>query len=320
MALIDTLRKRLSHRLESHHADEDYSPRFNRNQRVLRERLDNEPDYDPLEDVPSYEASQLQSRAQSQTNINIVTEMCGLDGGLTADGDQSFSNSTNISRQSSVGGSENDIPTNNSTHTTSLKNIGLKFLNAKQHFALACCRDVSLIPSIFGLFKSWKKVFYDSNLMHSNSITSARLPEHFLTGVWCLVAGYLSYSVLDGLMIRWIVTYSTSAAIIRMLTMSTIILAIEQYLLAAFSASGYQYGLHIWILISCGLTMVYIVQNFFTLNVDIKGNRRARFFDFYNIVVFAVVPVGLASFITMIGLLRSLLIVRLDIEKEFIHA
>lgn len=175
---------------------------------------------------------------------------------------------------------------------------------------------------LLGLIQSWKRVIYQE---HTNivtvggqvfeSFTGARNSEHFLTGVWCIVSGYLSYSVLDGLMVRWIVTYLTSAAIVRMLSMSMIIVTVEQYLVATFSAQGYSYGLHIWILISCGLTVLFIIQNFVTLNLDLKdGKVRARFFDFYKIAVFAVVPVGLASFITMIGLLRSLLILRLDLE------
>lgn len=202
-----------------------------------------------------------------------------------------------------------------------LKLVGLRLLNARQHFALAFCRDVSLIPCIIGLFQSWTRVL-SSWVPQTNtatqslqtSITSARMSEHFLTGVWCIVAGYLTFSILDGLMIRWIVTYSTSAAIVRMLSMSTIIITAEQYFLSTFSAAGYKYGLHIWILISCCLTVLYFVQNFITLNLDLRGKSRARFFDFYNIAVFAVVPVGLASFITMIILLQSLLILRLDVE------
>lgn len=203
-----------------------------------------------------------------------------------------------------------------------LKLVGLRLLNARQHFALACSRDVSLIPCIVGLFQSWSRVFAGYAVEElagqplQTSITSARMSEHFLTGVWCIVAGYLTFALLDGLMIRWIVTYSTSAAIVRMLSMSTIIITIEQYLLSAFSADGYKYGLHIWILISCCLTVLYFAQNFITLNLDLRGKSRARFFDFYNIAVFAVVPVGLASFITMIILLQSLLILRLDVEER----
>ncbi|WEJ95524.1 hypothetical protein PSN45_003044 [Yamadazyma tenuis] len=227
------------------------------------------------------------------------------------------SRSGSVAAGSSTDSSNNSGGTSNKNKNKTLKSLGLKFLNARQHFALACCRDLSLIPCILGLFQSWGRAFFDAEIRNSTSLTQAKLPEHFLTGVWCIVAGYLSYSVLDSLMIRWIVTYSTSAAILRMLSMSTIIVTVEHYLLSSLSADGYKYGLHIWILISCCHTLVYIGQNFVTSNLDLKGKQKARFFDFYNIVVFAVVPVGLASFITMIGLLRSLLIVRLDIENSF---
>lgn len=199
----------------------------------------------------------------------------------------------------------------------SLKRLGLKFLNARQHFLLAACRDISLVPCILGLCQSWWFVFRSWHSSHplSTAITAARVSEHFFTGVWCIVAGILLYSVLDGLMVRWIVSYTTTGSIVRMATMSAIIVVIEECLLAALSAEGYNYGLHSWILISCALTVLYIGQNFVTSNIDLRGRNRPRFFDVYNIVVFAVVPVGLASFITMIGLLRSLLILRLDIDQ-----
>lgn len=353
MVLFESVRRRFSHRLESHQIEEDYSPRQSRSHHrstpTLTENIRYESggystplvDFDPSEDVPSYEASQLMyERLSSSIHANCEPHYSNdhsYNPSLNNDPIvTSISNSTNISRQSSViAGSNTDLSNNSNginangnsagsnSGTTrgggpnrSIKHIGLKFLNARQHFALAFCRDLSLIPCLLGLFQSWKRVFYDEDIINSPSITSAKLPEHFLTGVWCMVAGYLSFSVLDGLMIRWIVTYLTSAAILRMLSMSTIIVTIEQYLLSTLTADGYKYVLHIWILISCCLTFVYIVQNFVTLNLDLKGKRRARFFDFYNIVVFAVVPVGLASFITMIGLLRSLLIVRIDVENS----
>lgn len=360
MALMESIRKRFSHRLESHQIDEDYTtpsrssssvrdstqpnnisntinPNANNVDRSTNSFVYNVVDpYDPSEMVPSYETSQLLYE-QQQT---------------APDRNGSIPNSSNISRTISRTNSfatitpltQNQGPnanqsSNNGSHKNNTKNslkmLGLKFLNARQHFMLACCRDISLIPCLIGLIQSWNRVFLNSGSMHNFvddnlslvaqetgnetlylSMTSARLSEHFLTGVWCIVAGYLSFSVLDGLMIRWIVTYLTLAAIVRMLSMSTIMITIEQYLLSTFTADGYKYGLHIWILISCCLTLLYIGQNFVTLNLDLKGNTRARFFDFYNIAVFAVVPVGLASFITMIGLLRSLLILRLDIDQN----
>lgn len=317
MTLLESIRRKFTNNLHLHEIEDDYTTpsRASHSQPAIITENTLDPYYDPHELVPSYEVSQrLHEGNRRNLDISIASGV----------GISRLGSSNNISRQYANESSELSVSNSNNHNRKnakrSLKQLGLKFLNARQHFALACCRDISLIPCIFGLYQSWTRAFLNESIDETNllqlrvSITAARSSEHFLTGVWCIVAGYLSFSVLDGLMLRWIVTYLTSAAIVRMLSMSTIIISIEQYLVATFSAEGYKYGLHIWILISCCLTLLYIVQNFVTSNLDLKGKRKARFFDFYNIVVFAVVPVGLASFITMIGLLRSLLILRLDID------
>lgn len=339
MAFMSSLRNRFESDLHSHQIDEDYTTPSRRSLQNNRRDITELPEivagdydpqgngglgtpgsvahshslaevFDPNEAVPSYETSQLlHERRLDLETPNTPTRSNSID------------DITSLAP-----------PPPPQKPKLSLKQLGLKFLNARQHFALAFSRDVSLVPPMIGLFQLWKRVFFDNhqvkidtvNSIANNSqhlqvsITSARLSEHFLTGVWCVVAGYLSFSVLDGLIIRWIVIYLTPAAIVRVLSMSAIMITAEQYLVSTFSADGYKYGLHIWILISCCLTITYGVQNFVTSNLDLKkgGRKRARFFDFYNIAVFAVVPVGLASFITMIGLLRSLLILRIDIDQS----
>lgn len=274
--------------------------------------------FDPGERIPSYELSQEQHQIQNRSrSILRGTSPNRPDSGPAIMTTTNFRGRFFESRQSRP--RDRDRPATGPARSDrrSLKTLGLKFLNARQHILLAICRDISLIPCLIGLFQSWVMVLSGPMVgSPSGVMTSARISEHFLTGIWCIVAGYLLYSVLDGLMVRWIVTYSTTGAIVRMLSMSAILIAIEKYLAAALSAEGYTYALHTWILISCALTVLYIVQNFVTSNIDLKGKQRARFFDFYNIVVFAVVPVGLASFITMVGVLRSLLILRMDIDLQ----
>lgn len=132
-----------------------------------------------------------------------------------------------------------------------------------------------------------------------------------MAGIWCIVAGYLAYAVLDGLMIRWIVTYSTPAAIVRMLSAATLNIVMVHAVHSLIS-SEQAYQLHIWILISCVLTLAYIIQNFVTSNLALE--KKARSVDLIQIAVFAVVPVGMASFLTMLGLIRCLTIVQWDIE------
>lgn len=276
--------------------------------------------YDPGERIPSYELSQEQHRLHTRARPSVAsTSPTPAEVGPAIVTTTNFRGHFADTRLRPRDRDRDRLASGpGRSGKRSLKTLGLKFLNARQHILLALCRDVSLVPCIMGLFQSWWVLMFRVPMRADTlaQVTSARILEHFLTGVWCIVAGYLLHSVLDGLMVRWIVTYSTTGAIVRMLSMSAILIAIEQYLVAAFLAEGFTYGLHTWILISCALTMLYIVQNFVTSNIDLKGKRRARFFDLYNIVVFAVVPVGLASFITMIGVLRSLLILRMDIEQH----
>lgn len=292
----------------------------------------------------------------------------------------------------------------------SIKTLSLSNLTAKQHLLLAVCRDVSLLPPLIYIFSSvqqaWRisfrtklklyelqslrdtmKVFVQSciannSISHANemgtngnglllsTLTTARASEYLLCALWCVVSLYLTYSILDSLMVRWIVKYSTVAAIVRMFAMSLLIITTELLLLASLSPNG-DYYLHTWILVSCIMTAAYIWQSYLTSNLsyvsqedsdfddqacnvtgkepsptdldDISSSnaslnslpssylqqkrknrkkpRRSikfttkRTIDLYNIIVFCVVPVGLASFITMVGLLRNLVIQRLDVEQ-----
>ncbi|CEP62116.1 Eos1p LALA0_S04e08196g [Lachancea lanzarotensis] len=294
----------------------------------------------------------------------------------------------------------------------SLKSLTLRNLDAKQHFLIAVCRDVSLLPPLLSLARALKKAWelsyrserlqvglsrvlhkqqslalqktqasstgVDSDLM--SQLIVARSSEYLLCSLWCIVSAYLTYAILDSLMVRWIVKYSTVAAILRMFSMSLLIVTLEMLLLSSLSPKG-DYLLHTWILISCMLTGAYIWQSFLTSDLNYveqepsqafksassiggatpagslrssssssslsgqvtcttttnttptpsssspsdnrkrrRGSRYLRLtknrqIHLYNITVFCVVPVGLASFITMVGLLRNLVIQRLDLEQ-----
>ncbi|ODQ65318.1 hypothetical protein NADFUDRAFT_70809 [Nadsonia fulvescens var. elongata DSM 6958] len=194
-----------------------------------------------------------------------------------------------------------------------LKILGLKFVNARLHFLLALSRGMSVLPSFIGMWECFYEAWQIRRTPDMRTITSVRSTEVFLAGIWCIVSGYLSYAVLDGLMVRWIVTYSTPAAIVRMLSCSILNIAMIHVLHSIFSPDN-AYLLHIWILISLILTIAYTIQNFVTSNLALEKKRRSV--DVIAIAVFAVVPVGLASFLTMLGLIRSLMIVRLELEFD----
>lgn len=210
--------------------------------------------------------------------------------------------------------SDPSTPTGHSrsgTQQQPLKILGLKIFNARLHFLLGLARGLTVLPSIIGMGECFYQFWELLQLKTSRPVWSTSASELFMAAVWCFVAGYLSYSVLDGLMVRWIMTYSTPAAIVRMLSCACLNIAMIQGLFSVLSPDR-TYLLHVWILISCILTVAYIIQNFVTSNLALEN--KARYFDLYKIAVFAVVPVGLASFLTMVSLLRDLMILRMDSE------
>ncbi|CAL9727834.1 N-glycosylation protein Eos1p [Monosporozyma unispora] len=270
----------------------------------------------------------------------------------------------------------NNIATIYQKQITSIKTLSLNHLTAKQHMSLALCRDISLIPAGFHMCKALRKAYLISfkdifnnkyNYTTANNeikilsnLITGRASEYVLCAMWCLVSLYLSFAILDNLMVRWIMKYSIMAVILRMFSMSLVLITIQLFLLNSLSPER-DYYLHTWILISCILTGLFIWQNYLNSNLDyIKRHPHSpehndnnnnnsdnehndeddltshsvrnsdeelefeevektdpklkRAFNIYNIVVFCVVPIGLASFITMLCLLRNLFIQRLDIE------
>lgn len=133
-----------------------------RSQSVSERRLSY--NFDPNEQVPSYESSQLLHRNLNTPIISrhasVVdnTRIAQLSTDLTQ---IRHSDDTDIrpppplvEEGADVGGGSTPSPPSASSFTQldrrSLKRLGLKFLNARQHFLLACCRDLSLIPCFWG--------------------------------------------------------------------------------------------------------------------------------------------------------------------------
>ncbi|KAH3668585.1 hypothetical protein OGAPHI_002339 [Ogataea philodendri] len=285
-----------------------------------------------IESVPLY--------VSSSTSLSTIAT--GSRNHLHSRSSRSIANSLHTHTQSRDTLIENDELINqailfgiSSTATTdlnmqrnSLKELGLKRLTPKEHLAVAICRDLSLlviVKNFISLWRSWYNMVNEQP--YQANVVSVRASEFFLAGVWCLVSGFLSYSILDGLMVRWIVMYAIQAAIVRMLSMSLLIVALVEVLTFMFNNVKNEYCLPVWILISCVMTLIYIIQNFVTSNLRLDSHLQdkavpptpgkvPRTVDLYNITVFAVVPIGLASFVTMIGLIRLVLILRLEMVME----
>lgn len=265
-----------------------------------------------------------------------------------------------------------------------LKDYGLKRLTIKQHILVTICRDIpiySFLKNFIVLISQWYKLIK----VPYNNITTVRATEFFLASIWCLVSALLSYTILDGLMIRWMVIYDVHAVIVRILSMSLIIIMVIEMFNYTFNNADNEFCLTVWIFISCVLTLFFILQCFLSSNLIVEkqftldenrsknknnnigceinndfelpkrneqhtqkthfrsnsgiadGNsndnrsginhnnnennfkgKYKRKVDFYNLVVYAVVPVGVASFVSMVGLVRLLVILRLDIGIEIL--
>lgn len=269
-----------------------------------------------------------------------------------------------------------------------LKSYGLKRLNIRQHIIVTICRDIpiySMLKNFIVLISQWYKLMK----IPYNNITTVRATEFFLASIWCLVSAMLSYTILDSLMVRWMLMYDIQAVIVRILSMSLIIVMVVEMFNYTFNNLDNEFCLTVWIFISCVLTLFFIIQCFLSNNLGIEENLKLkeissielsrnrtntsdgyssnnsnsnneditttttnnnnisnnnnhlgkshsrcnsgitendsldttknkfkRKIDLYNLVVFAVVPIGVASFVSMVGLVRLLLIMRLDIGIE----
>ncbi|BFZ61912.1 hypothetical protein YB2330_002990 [Saitoella coloradoensis] len=150
--------------------------------------------------------------------------------------------------------------------------------------------------------------------------------------MWCAVCGYLSFWFTDGLMLRWLIRYSPLATCIRLLSLSTINAALTYGIV--WTEWGWMRepsGLLVaWIVEACVLTVAYTIQDWVTSDLSLpvapraqRSPRTVRFktsdddppsglekdkdeeggyreLDLVEVAVFAVVPVGMAGFVTMV--------------------
>lgn len=184
---------------------------------------------------------------------------------------------------------------------------GRRHIRGRMYVALALLRLLSCLPSAYPVFRYFSATLRCFNEKRGIPESYHCSPDMLLPGVWCLVSSYMTYLALDGMMVRWIVMYSPLAAIIR--TLSCIIVNFVWIHFVTRFHGASTIDLQIWILISCMSTAVYILQSFITSNMATRAVDRTL--NLFHIAVYAVVPIGLASFITMIALIRTLMLVQL---------
>lgn len=165
---------------------------------------------------------------------------------------------------------------------------------------LYVARALSAAAGLCWLFET---ILDASNIMASADKEYSNLCLKIAATIWCMVSCYLSFSFTDGLMLRWLFSYGPNATLVRLVTLN----AFNYYLTTTIlnlAKAHHSSALLGWILVALILTIAYCVQDWLTSNISIitDGNQRRRV-NFLEVAVFCVVPVGLASFFTMIILL-----------------
>lgn len=180
-------------------------------------------------------------------------------------------------------------------------------IRGRVYWILCLLRALSCAPSAFAV---WDYFVSAHNCIEYSRSVSACAQRTILPAIWCLVSGYLTWLGLDGMIIRWLHTYSQPAAIFRVITCVLLNYAAIEALVRFRNhrSSTNLFDLQIWILISVILTVLYILQMFITSNLDDKR----RTLNLLHIAVYAVIPIGVASFATMLFLIRCLMLAQLS--------
>lgn len=125
-----------------------------------------------------------------------------------------------------------------------------------------------------------------------------------MSAVYAGISAFLSLRVIDGLMSRWLARYSKAGCMIRLLSFNIL----NNYLSSvaiSLTMKNDMLLLPVWIGISCILTIAYTIENWVISNL--RSDHRQL--NLYEVVVFGVAPVGMASFVTMcLGLMELFLL------------
>ncbi|EMR10826.1 hypothetical protein PNEG_00972 [Pneumocystis murina B123] len=123
--------------------------------------------------------------------------------------------------------------------------------------------------------------------------------EIWMASIWFIVCAFLFYKLTSGLLLRWHMKYSYPAILIRLMSLNLMNGCLTR-LFVSFSSNKIQ-QLFCAILMTCILACIYIIQNYVTSNFSQLGITKApKRLNLINIAIYVMVPIGFASFITML--------------------
>ena len=183
-----------------------------------------------------------------------------------------------------------------------------RLVRRRLYWVLFGLRTLTCTPSTLAV---WAYIREAQKCVVSTRSLSACSLNTWLPAIWCIVSGYMTWLGLKGMIKRWVFTYSEVGAVFRVVTCVLInYLAISTLTHFRHSrGTTSMIDLQIWILISVILTILYTLQTF--INSDLGTTRGRKTLNLFHIAVYAVIPIGLASFLTMLALIRNLMLVQL---------
>jgi len=115
-----------------------------------------------------------------------------------------------------------------------------------------------------------------------------------MAAVYACISAFLSYRINSGLTKRWLVKYSRIGLIVRLVSFNSLSIGCTSYLRSLIK-NDTELQLPLWILVSCLYTLVYTVELWVTSNID--SGRKGRHLNLYEIAIYGVAPLGMASFV-----------------------
>ncbi|CAG8765244.1 19937_t:CDS:2, partial [Dentiscutata erythropus] len=169
------------------------------------------------------------------------------------------------------------------------------------HNILFLLRGLSLVPAGYSFISF---IYAASKAPADNVLELSTELDYWLGAMWCLLAGLWSYWLADGLMRRWLFYYEITSAIIRLISLQAI-----NWVITAFVISNYGHDEPVWTWVICSIVLAIsnVIQWLFTSTAKHykPGDPEASKMTLREILRYIILPLAIASFITMMCLLHQ---------------
>ncbi|CAO3696956.1 unnamed protein product [Rhizopus stolonifer] len=111
------------------------------------------------------------------------------------------------------------------------------------HLPISLLRLLCLIPAAVGVFNNIRGALLSQPITHSTGLFQHKSTPlvHWVALLWCILAGYWSWTLTTSMLRRWLHHYELSHAMVRLITLTVI-----NWSVSAFLSSQYGIDQPIW--------------------------------------------------------------------------